>query len=189
MKFVRYLLSLKETSYSVDLLNYLKQVVSLKWKSTDLRINVERTDRDIHANRSTFFKALRDRGVNVLEGIAVRSAKKNNRVEKGVDVLVALQIYKEALNGARDIIVCSADSDLVPAVMEAQALGVRVHVVMSDYTPGCELSSIADRVISLETIVQSMLERGKVSFKDQEKPFLFTNAECFKEQRKGLQYA
>jgi len=49
--------------------------------------NVERTDRDIHANRSTFFKALRDRGVNVLEGIAVRTAKKNNRIEKGVDVV------------------------------------------------------------------------------------------------------
>ncbi|PJO44916.1 NYN domain-containing protein [Lysinibacillus xylanilyticus] len=103
--------------------------------------------------------------------------------------LVALQIYKEALNGSRDIIVCSADSDLVPAVKEAQAIGVRVYVVMSDYTPGCELSTVADLVINLETIVEPMLERGKVSFMDKEKPYLFTNAECFKEQRKGLQYA
>ncbi|MBX8945906.1 NYN domain-containing protein [Lysinibacillus sp. K60] len=150
--------------------------------------NVERKDKVFHANRSTFFNALRKRGVNVLEGLAVRESK-DNRIEKGVDVLVALQIYKEALKGARDIIVCSADSDLVPAVKEAQNMGVRVHVVMSDYTPGCELSTIADRVISLETIVQSMVERGKINFKNQEKPYLFTNAVCYKQQRKGLQYA
>ncbi|MFY0519295.1 NYN domain-containing protein [Lysinibacillus sp. UGB7] len=150
--------------------------------------NVESQEKVIHSNRTTFFNALRERGVNVLEGFAVK-ASKNHRIEKGVDVLVALQIYKEALKGARDIIVCSADSDLVPAVKEAQDMGVRVHVVMSDYTPGCELSTIADRVISLETVVQSMLERGKVRFKDQERPYLFTDAECYKQLRKGLLYA
>lgn len=151
--------------------------------------NVERNDKDFHANRLSFFNALRNRGVNVLEGLAVKSTK-NSRIEKGVDVLVALQIYKEALKGARDIIVCSADSDLVPAVKEAQDLGVRVHVIMSDYTPGCELSTIADRVISLESIVQSMLENGRVvRFKDTKKPYLFTDAESFKVVRRGLQYA
>lgn len=150
--------------------------------------NVESKNNTFYSNRSNFFNELRKRGVSVLEGFSVRDSNRK-RIEKGVDVLVALQIYKEALNGARDIIICSADSDLVPAVKEAQDMGVRVHVVMSDYTPGCELSTIADRVISLETVVQSMLEKGKVRFKDNEKPYLHTNAVCYKQKRKGLQYA
>lgn len=148
--------------------------------------NVEKKEKGFYSNRSKFFDTLRERGVSVLEGFSVRDSNRK-RIEKGVDVLVALQIYKEALNGARDIIICSADSDLVPAVKEAQDMGVRVHVVMSDYTPGCELSTVADRVISLETVVQSMLEGGKVRFKDNEKPYLHTDAEYYK--RKGLLFA
>lgn len=142
-------------------------------------------DSAFYEGRLRFFNSLRDRGVRVLEGFTVHDAQKQ-RIEKGVDVLVALQIYKEALQGARDIILCSADSDLVPAVLEVQKMGVRVHVVISDYAPGLELADIADRVISLEQIMNIVIENGTIRFKDETKPFLFATSHCFKKVRKGV---
>jgi len=135
--------------------------------------------------RARFFEALRIRGITVLEGF-IGKGKNHRRLEKGVDVLVALQIYKEALNGAKDIIVCSADSDIVPAILEAQALGARVHVVVSDFFPAYNITQVADRVISLESVLANVIQKGNVTFVDQTKPFMFSKSRCFTKERLGL---
>ena len=140
---------------------------------------------DHRDGRSRFFEALRLRGVTILEGFMGKDSNLRN-LEKGVDVLVALQIYKEALNGAEDIIVCSGDSDLVPAILEAQALGVRVHVVVSEFFPAYEITQIADRVISLESVLKSVIEKGNVKFKEPTKPFMFSTSSSYMKERAGL---
>lgn len=125
---------------------------------------------EFHEKRNSFFRSLERRGINILEGFSVRGHD-NRRIEKGVDVLVALQIFKESLNEAKDIIVCSADSDLVPAIKEAQSLGARVHCVISDSSPSKELVNVADSIIRLETILEMMNERGHIQLTDDSKPF------------------
>jgi uncharacterized LabA/DUF88 family protein len=133
--------------------------------------------------RESFFDALRQRNIKVLEGFSVLDSSQK-RLEKGVDVLVALQIYKEALNGAKDIIVCSADSDLVPAILEAQKLGARVHVVISSSFPGYEITQIADTIISLEDLLLKMEARGNIKYVDTEKPGIRCNKRYY-QQRLG----
>ncbi|MBQ0137930.1 MAG: NYN domain-containing protein [Kurthia sp.] len=140
---------------------------------------------ELQDGRSRFFEALRMRGVTVLEGFTVQDSNRR-RLEKGVDVLVALQIYKEALTGAKDIIVCSADSNLVPAILEAQALGVRVHVVVSEFFPAYGITQVADRVISLESVLAKVIDKGNVKFKDQTKPFMFSTSRSYMKERIGL---
>lgn len=136
-------------------------------------------------SRSRFFAALRMRGITLLEGFTGRDSN-NRRLEKGVDVLVALQIYKEALNGTKDIIVCSADSDLVPAILEAQSLGARIHVVVSEHFPALEITQVADRIISLETLLSSVIKNGNADFKDTSRPYLFSTKKNFSKSRMGL---
>lgn len=142
-------------------------------------------DDHFRERRSRFFEALKHRGVNVLEGFTGRD-RNHHRLEKGVDVLVALQIYKEALNGAKDIIVCSGDSDLIPAILEAQALGARVHVVVSEFFPAYEITLVADRVIPLESVLLNVISKGNVSFKDPTNPFMFSTSKSFMKERLGL---
>lgn len=142
-------------------------------------------DCELRNSRFRFFEALRMRGVTILEGFTGMDSNRR-RLEKAVDVLVALQIYKEALNGAKDIIVCSGDSDLVPAILEAQALGARVHVVISDVFPAYEITQVADRVISLESVLANVIEKGNVKFKDQTKPYMFSTSRSYMKERVGL---
>ncbi|HCG4536025.1 TPA: NYN domain-containing protein [Salmonella enterica subsp. enterica serovar Typhi str. AG3] len=149
--------------------------------------NVQNEEENGYWNRRQFFDSLSKQGVHILEGFTVKNFKKSH-VEKGVDVLVALQIYKEALNGAKDIIVCSADSDLVPAILEAQSMGARVHVVLSDFTTCRELETVADRIISLETVL-SFVDNRSIRYLDTTKPYIKTDSKCFKNLRKGVHSA
>lgn len=164
----------------------LNQYTDTKVKPYFACANITDKTEKRYENREAFFTALSKHGIRLLQGFAVRDSK-STLVEKGVDVLCALQIYKEALNGAKDIIICSADSDLVPAILEAQSMGARVHVVVSDYTPCKEVGEIADRIISLESVLE-LIEDKHIRYQVESKPYIFTQAhsKCFKPLRKGV---
>ncbi len=137
--------------------------------------------------RQSFLEGLRKENIQVHEGLSLYITGDSRVVEKGVDVLAALTIYKAAAQGARDIIVCSADSDLIPAIREAQLLGARVHVIVSDYAPAREIAYHADSIISLEEVV-SLIDNKFVRWKNDQKPFIHTTSELknYKAYRKEV---
>lgn len=137
----------------------------------------------VHQKRADFFNALRESSIQVHEGFSVLNANKRN-LEKGVDVLLAMEIYKASLAGVRDIFLCSADSGLYPAIKEAQSNGSRVHLIISDYASAKEIESIVDSTISLESVLTSMQTMNYLKWKDNRKPFIFSSTKLF--ERKGL---
>jgi uncharacterized LabA/DUF88 family protein len=129
-----------------------------------------------HRLRSGFFRALKRDGITVHEGFSVLD-RKSNLVEKGVDVLLSLDLSGFALEGYKDIVVASADGDLVPAIERAQRYGSRVHVLVSKHVPAAHITQAADSVIHLEDIVkcispkhivQQPFDRGLKTFKESE---------------------
>lgn len=198
----------KEVPVIVDEMNIMHQLHKINVKGMDWRVffklvssilntptqsyfacaNVSDDQSVFYSNRKRFFNSLAERGVNLLEGFTVLDFKRKN-IEKGVDVLIALQLYKEAYRGAKDIVLCSADSDLVPAVVEAQANGARVHLIVSNHTPAKELSAVVDRVISLESIVEALAAQKAVRYMDQNKPYIISKYDRdFAKSRQGVVY-
>lgn len=148
--------------------------------------NVLDQQSDFYINRKRFFNSLANSGVTLLQGFTVLDFKRKN-IEKGVSVLIALQLYKESHSGAKDIILCSADSELIPAVLEAQVNGSRVHLIVSNHTPSKELCAVVDRVISLESIVETLSQQSAVRFMDLNKPYIMSKYDRdFKKSRQGV---
>lgn len=148
-------------------------------------VNNSRATRNVHQKRKDFFNGLRRNGIQVHEGFTVLDSNKR-RLEKGVDVLIAMEIYKSSLARASDIIVCSGDSDLIPAIKEAQNNGSRVHIVVSDHFPAREICEMADSIIPLETILSILAKQEKLKWKDKTKPFIYSIHQNYNEVRKGL---
>lgn len=124
-----------------------------------------------HTKRAGFFKALSKRDINIHEGFTVVNSDKQF-IEKGVDVMLAMDLSLFALDGTKDIIVCSGDTDLVPAIERAQFYGSRVHVVVSENIPAAIITEIADVVIRLEDVL-SWIPPHKILRKNQTKPNFF----------------
>lgn len=118
----------------------------------------ESTHPERHSKRAGFFRALTNKDINVHEGFTVLDTKRNF-VEKGVDVMLAMDLSQFALEGTKDIIVCSGDTDLVPAIQRAQFYGSRVHVVVSENIPAALITECADVVIRLEDVLQWIPKR------------------------------
>lgn len=73
--------------------------------------------------------------------------------EKGVDVLMAVEMIRFAVDGKYDIAyLLSSDNDLVPAVKEVQRLGKKVVYVGSSVKKGQSfgLTSLCDKTILLQ---------------------------------------
>lgn len=113
----------------------------------------ESTHPERHNKRAGFFRALSNKDINVHEGFTVFDTN-NKFIEKGVDVMLAMDLSLFALNGTKDIIVCSGDSDLVPAIERAQSYGARIHVVVSENIPAAQIIECADVVIRLEDVLR-----------------------------------
>ncbi|MFO0971149.1 MAG: NYN domain-containing protein [Candidatus Saccharimonadales bacterium] len=81
-------------------------------------------------------------------------------IEKGVDVGLAVRMLAEAHEDT-EIIIVSADTDLVPAVRASKKLGAKIMFVGYEYRPISALSSIADstRVITIP-IARRFLQEG-----------------------------
>ncbi len=72
-----------------------------------------------------------------------------NLIEKGVDVGLAVKLLTEA-NDQTELVVVSADTDLVPAFKAVRKTGAKIMHVGYEYRPSSALSSNADstRIIS-----------------------------------------
>ncbi|MER2005869.1 MAG: NYN domain-containing protein [Psychrobacillus sp.] len=103
--------------------------------------------------RGRFFHALKRDGIEVHEGFSVLDSQEK-LVEKGVDVMLGMDISLFALDGVKDIIVCSGDSDLVPAIERAKFYGSRIHVVVSKNIPAAHIIDAADVIIRLEDVLK-----------------------------------
>lgn len=126
-----------------------------------------------YEKRAAFLNDLKTNNINVQEGIVVKDSRRMI-VEKGVDMKLGLQLYKSALMGVKDIVVCTADSDIFPAIEQAQELGSRVHLVKSDYASCKKLEGLVDSVISLEKLLIPLIKSGQLRWKVEEQPFLIT---------------
>lgn len=131
----------------------------------------ELTHPERHTKRAGFFRALGRDDIQVHEGFTVVSDG-NKFIEKGVDVMLAMDLAIFAMDGTQDIIVCSGDSDLVPAIKRAQMYGARVHVVVSKNIPAAMITEIADVVIRLEDVL-SWIEPQHILWQDRSKTNFF----------------
>lgn len=95
---------------------------------------------NIQKQRITFIKIgyLRAREVSLKDG-----STEWKLVEKGVDVGLAVRIVSEA-NSETEIVVVSADTDLLPALKAANKIGARVVHIGYEYRPIASLSQAAD---------------------------------------------
>jgi len=116
--------------------------------------NVPKEDAE-HEKRNNFFEGLINHNIKVSVGTVVYDAN-SKRIAKGVDVALALDIVEHARSGVQDIFICTGDADVVPAIIRAQELGSRVHVVVSRAIPAKNITLAADSVVRLEDILETM---------------------------------
>lgn len=112
----------------------------------------EDTHPEQHQKRKGFFQALEKVEIQVHQGFTV-ATKDESLLEKGVDTLLSLDLSNFALDGYKDIVVCSGDGDLVPAIEQAQLYGSRVHVVVSKAIPAKHVVQVADNILPLEDVL------------------------------------
>ena len=73
-----------------------------------------------------------------------------NRRQKGVDILLAVDMLVGSFNNLFDIaVLVSGDEDFVPLVVEVQRRGISVVVAAVSSTTSAELRRVADRYIDL----------------------------------------
>ncbi|WP_180827429.1 NYN domain-containing protein [Bacillus sp. UMB0728] len=109
-------------------------------------------DPERNRKRSRFFNRLSRDGIKVKEGFVVLDHK-GALVEKGVDVQLSLDLLELSLKGFDEVIVFSADGDLVPAVHRAQRNGTIVKAILSKNVPAGHLSEAVDEIIRLEDVI------------------------------------
>lgn len=115
----------------------------------------EETYPDRYLKRTRFFKALERSRISVHQGHTVLGTN-GQMIEKGVDVLLAIDLSAFAFEGYQDIVICTGDSDMVPAIQRAQLHGAKVHVVVSENIPAALITEVADEVIRLEDIIKQI---------------------------------
>jgi uncharacterized LabA/DUF88 family protein len=105
-----------------------------------------------YERRERFFRALIRDGISVHKGFAVVDA--NSRlVEKGVDVLLSLDLVDLSDQGYDEIIIFSADGDIVPAVKRAREKGTKVKVVLNPQIPAGHMAEAVDEIIRLNDVL------------------------------------
>lgn len=109
-----------------------------------------------HHTRKKFFKALVRAGINVHKAFCLPDARTNQLQEKGVDMMLGLDIVGKAQEGFKHLFVFSADTDLVPAVQRAQSLGSKVTAIISKNQPAMLMRRYANQVLFLEDIIKEI---------------------------------
>jgi len=108
-----------------------------------------------------FHEALKRQGIAV---VARRLRQRGSQyVEKGVDVALVTDMLGFAFKNAYDVaILVSGDEDYVGAVDEIKRVGKKVEIASFEFAAARELKLIADRFISLETLIDKIeLKRTK----------------------------
>ena len=98
---------------------------------------------ELKSNQDRLFANLKKQGIIVKTGYILKSGDKYQ--EKGVDVQIAVDICMKAVrNEYKRLILVSSDTDLIPAVKEARALGKKVEYVGFDSHPSFALIRFSD---------------------------------------------
>lgn len=106
---------------------------------------------DINSERNADFEELEKNLDEIL--------KFGNKVEKGVDVNLAVDLVTLAFENKYDIaIVISNDGDFVPAVKKAQSYGKKVYNVKFPKCDAHHLSKTCDKTIFIDDVSEFLLE-------------------------------
>jgi uncharacterized LabA/DUF88 family protein len=97
--------------------------------------------------RTRFFSALERDGIQTHTGYCQTVA--GGLQEKGVDMLVGLDMYQFSLNQYDLLFIFSGDGDIVPAVERAQANGSKVVAVLGEQQPASLMKRLVDGVVHL----------------------------------------
>ncbi|MEK5183226.1 NYN domain-containing protein [Paenibacillus sp. FSL P4-0288] len=105
--------------------------------------------------RRNFFNKLRKEGINVYLG-ECQKQEDLSYIEKGVDILLALDIYQFSVYQYHYLIIFSGDSDFLPAIERAQRNGSHVIAILSKQIHAYRISKIVNEIIWLEDILDRM---------------------------------
>lgn len=95
-------------------------------------------------NQQKLFEQLRHQQISIVKGYLLE--RDGKFFEKGVDVRLAVDIVSQAYAKKYDVaIVISSDTDLIPAMQQAQAYGREVVHVGFEHQPSLALIRYADR--------------------------------------------
>ena len=86
--------------------------------------------------------------------------RKNTKVEKGVDVKLAVDLVTNAFRDNYDLaIIVSNDSDFVPAIQESQKFGKQVWNINFPKTQSYHLNQICDKTITIDSIDKFLVKK------------------------------
>lgn len=133
--------------FSRNVLVSKKNLVAIKYFSA--KYPIERCPTR-HARDADFFKALKAKGIQVIEGkFRVPKEPRLPPVEKGVDVILATSLIFDAFYGTFDCAyVVSNDTDLIPAIREIKKKFKNIKINSfaferhSDFKKTCDYSGL-----------------------------------------------
>ncbi len=108
-------------------------------------------DRERHFLRKRFFDALQKDGIQTHRGFCFNV--KGVLQEKGVDVMVSLDLFEFSLNHYDLLFVFSGDGDICPAVQRAQANGSTVIAILGEQQPATLMKRLVNGVVPLEAVI------------------------------------
>jgi len=142
--------------------NYLKTNYGSKM-STDYNfygtLPPKQIDEAKYNNRYKFLEALQHDGINVYKGECYY--QENKYVEKGIDLLIGLDLYECSFYKYEYAVVFSGDADFVPAVERAKKNGTLIFALLGRQKQAYHLRNMVDVVIDLEFIIDK-LEPGTI---------------------------
>ncbi|SDM14251.1 MULTISPECIES: NYN domain-containing protein [Paenibacillus] len=104
--------------------------------------------------RHKFLQALEHDEINVYRGVCY--VKEETYVEKGVDVLICLDLYQFSVYKYDYVVVFSGDADFVPAIKRAKKNGTLVLAILGHNKAAFHLRSMVDVIIDLESIIEKL---------------------------------
>lgn len=115
-------------------------------------------NKDFHDKRQEFFHHLRKKRINVYLG-ECQLQDDLTYTEKGVDILLALDIFQFSVYQYHYLVIFSGDSDFLPAIERAQKNGSHVIAILSKEIHAYRMSKIVNEIIWLEDILDQMEEQ------------------------------
>ncbi|MCD6493010.1 MAG: NYN domain-containing protein [Archaeoglobaceae archaeon] len=112
--------------------------------------------KEVADRQKKFFQALQEMGFEVVDK-PLRKRNESYVIEKGVDIVLAVDMLSLAFRDAYDIgILVSGDADFVRAIEVVKYLGKRIEVAMFRNNLSSELRRKADKYIILDNIADKI---------------------------------
>lgn len=111
-------------------------------------------DETKYNNRYKFFDALKHDGIHVYQGECYLN--ENRYVEKGIDLLIGLDLVEFSFYKYDYVVVFSGDADFVPAIERAKKNGALVLALLAREKAAFHLRNVVHVVIDLEMIIDKL---------------------------------